>query len=106
MELVDVVTEYGVKEEPAASEATGESIAEEMTEGESTRQPDVDVLDSEANENGLLEDENGAKKKKTSKAREVWDNKFQFVLTLLGYAIGIGNVWRFSYFVAKNGGSK
>ena len=50
-------------------------------------------------------DEDGGEKKKKKK-REVWDNRVQFVLTLVGYAVGLGNVWRFSFLVAKNGGSK
>ena len=39
-------------------------------------------------------------------ARSQWDNRAQYVLTLVGYAVGLGNVWRFSYLVAKNGGGK
>ncbi|CAI8010278.1 Sodium- and chloride-dependent glycine transporter 2 [Geodia barretti] len=49
------------------------------------------------------EGEEGKNGKK--KAREVWDNKVQFILTLVGYAVGLGNIWRFSYLTAKNGGS-
>ncbi|XP_019853351.1 PREDICTED: sodium-dependent neutral amino acid transporter B(0)AT2-like [Amphimedon queenslandica] len=46
-----------------------------------------------------------AKKKDDKKKRGQWDNRAQYILTLLGYAVGLGNVWRFSYLVAKNGGA-
>ena len=55
---------------------------------------------------GEKADEEGGKKKKKKEKREVWDNRFQFVLTLVGYAVGLGNVWRFSFLVARNGGSE
>lgn len=40
------------------------------------------------------------------KPRAQWDNRIQFILTLIGFAVGLGNVWRFSYYVKKNGGGK
>jgi len=36
--------------------------------------------------------------------RGQWDSKWDFFLVLAGYAIGIGNLWRFPYMVAKYGG--
>jgi len=36
--------------------------------------------------------------------RERWDNKFAFIMASIGSAIGLGNVWRFPYMVAQNGG--
>ncbi|XP_076806648.1 sodium- and chloride-dependent GABA transporter 2-like isoform X2 [Clavelina lepadiformis] len=39
----------------------------------------------------------------TSK-RQTWDNKREFVLAMIGYSVGYGNVWRFPYLCYKNGG--
>lgn len=38
------------------------------------------------------------------KLRENWTGRLGFVLATAGFAIGLGNIWRFSYVAGNNGG--
>ena len=36
--------------------------------------------------------------------KEAWDSKITYILATVGYAVGLGNVWRFPKLAQENGG--
>lgn len=41
---------------------------------------------------------------RTEDNRAAWSGKMQFFLSIIGYSVGLGNIWRFPYLCQQNGG--
>ncbi|CAF4434579.1 unnamed protein product [Rotaria socialis] len=48
--------------------------------------------------------EEGRPTNSKEEVREEWDRPIEFILSLVGCSVGLGNVWRYPYIAFKNGG--
>ena len=48
--------------------------------------------------------ETAGEHEKDNEERGSWGRHIEFVLATIGFAVGLGNVWRFPYLAQKNGG--
>ncbi|XP_046738480.1 sodium- and chloride-dependent transporter XTRP3 isoform X2 [Diprion similis] len=46
----------------------------------------------------------GGGQKTKEENRAAWSGKMQFFLSIIGYSVGLGNIWRFPYLCQQNGG--
>ena len=52
----------------------------------------------------IFQDSDSIRDLKPRPKKERWSSRLEYILSLIGLAVGFGNIWRFSYYVQLNGG--
>lgn len=83
----------------AATTTTSITKATIAPDGEPSKQSSFINLHS-----NLAQQQQQQADKRPLKKRENWDKNIEFLLAVIGFAVDLGNVWRFPYVCYKNGG--